>query len=416
MTLIFLDASHFPNKKNTSIMSIKSLPASDLRLVFIAVAENFGDQDEAIIEVEHVIHDPVAYARYEATPHTLSRKCSCCGSRLKYVSVVEHAPTGEFFQVGKDCARGIACLSRSVSAIEGASVALAQRLECSRREAAFRAQNPGACEALDWAATGINKKAADLRQKLRKFGALSEKQTEFLVKLHASDKAAREAATGSAVSGRQEITGTVVSVKQVWSDYTREYKSKALVVQDNGVKLYGNIPDSISDAASLAGQKVTFTANVEPSDKDPLFGFFSRLSGLRDASAPAPVKPKKAPLSKEEKAARAKVAIKKGNRSRNVSFFLADLPARFIQNGTNITLEKDAEVKCDHSGELCVIPAGTILRLFHGTAPGVGRRGHRVEVLGRADSEIFPENFGIPFYSQFFKKQPAQSLAQEALA
>lgn len=49
---------------------------------------------------------------------------------------------------------------------------------------------------------------------------------------------------------------------------------KMLVQHDTGWKVWGTCPSSLSDAGR--GDKVSFSAVLQPSDNDPKFGFFSR--------------------------------------------------------------------------------------------------------------------------------------------
>lgn len=72
-------------------------------------------------------------------------------------------------------------------------------------------------------------------------------------------------------AGRIVITGEVVSLKTVESDYGTQFKM--LVRDDRGFKVYGTEPSSINPGK---GERVTFTARVERSKDDDYFGFFSR--------------------------------------------------------------------------------------------------------------------------------------------
>ena len=276
------------DKPKKTTMNIKSLPVSDLKLV--AVCELDSDNDGNVIPLIHII-DQQAYD--ESTCELHGNHCNCCGHRLKYTCLIQHIPTKTLVPVGRDCARTIDGL-RDLGLVDGISVALAQRRACDKKEQAFRSNNHAACAALDWAATGINRTAKDIYEKLRKYGSLSEKQVAFLIGIYNRDIATRATATGTVPVGKQAIEGTILSVKpvgvEVRSDYNRFYTTthyKVLVDLGNGAKIFGKCPPKVyalGDATGARigvpekGQRVTFSATCNQSDKDPLFGFFERAT------------------------------------------------------------------------------------------------------------------------------------------
>lgn len=104
----------------------------------------------------------------------------------------------------------------------------------------------------------------------------------------AARKAAEEAARANAESvpiGKTIIEGVIVSTRMVHSDYGSTLKMK--VMSDAGWSVWGSVPKSLLGSYSLteqgevvidgvdAGDRVRFTATIEPSD-DVLFGFFKR--------------------------------------------------------------------------------------------------------------------------------------------
>jgi hypothetical protein len=72
--------------------------------------------------------------------------------------------------------------------------------------------------------------------------------------------------------GRQKLVGTVKSTKTV-PGYMGGITYKMLVELENGNRVYGTIPGSISGDV---GNTVEFMAKVTPSEDDTHFGFFSR--------------------------------------------------------------------------------------------------------------------------------------------
>jgi hypothetical protein len=79
--------------------------------------------------------------------------------------------------------------------------------------------------------------------------------------------------------GRRLLAGTVVSLKDVTSDYGTT--TKMLVTLDSGHRVWGTVPsgmpwDESKENGGLPGAKVQFTATVQRSSQDRAFGFFSR--------------------------------------------------------------------------------------------------------------------------------------------
>ena len=73
-------------------------------------------------------------------------------------------------------------------------------------------------------------------------------------------------------TGRVEVTGTVISTRTVYGDYGTQYK--ALIEDDRGFRLWGNLPSAIYSAEK--GERVTFVAALNPSQDDQTFGFWKR--------------------------------------------------------------------------------------------------------------------------------------------
>lgn len=94
--------------------------------------------------------------------------------------------------------------------------------------------------------------------------------------LEAARQAERDAAE-DVPTGREVITGEIVGLKEVADNfsYTERYILKMTVKDDRGFKVYGTMPASL-DAAR--GDRVTFTATVEPSNDDAKFGWFKRAT------------------------------------------------------------------------------------------------------------------------------------------
>lgn len=274
--------------------SIKTIPLADLILVsFTYQCDVFETEGGSLIPVmDHEVYDDAAWDLFQATSSFPRRtRCDCCGHSLKYSCLIQHVPSKAFYFVGRDCARTFTALKDHASVKnDDVGMAVAQRLACNRREAQWLAANTDGAALLAWAKTGLNRTAQDIAGKLRSYG-LSDAQTAFLRSLKSKDDAQRAAATGKVEAGKQNITGTIASVKaKTIEPYTRWDKTKVvykvLVALDNGTKVWGSAPGSFDETGTHAitgdgtipkqGERVSFSATVEPSDNDPLFGFFKR--------------------------------------------------------------------------------------------------------------------------------------------
>jgi len=127
----------------------------------------------------------------------------------------------------------------------------------------------------------------DICAKLDKYSSISEKQISFAIDLFNKLQAniARDAeliqerqqliSSGvSAPSGKQTVTGTIKGFKEVQNEWG--YANKVIVQLDSGAKVYGTLPSKGQDPQ--IGDKVSFVATFTVSDKDTLFGFYSRPS------------------------------------------------------------------------------------------------------------------------------------------
>lgn len=122
---------------------------------------------------------------------------------------------------------------------------------------------------------------------------LSEKQIAAVAKQLQADadraaaRAAEKAALNPVETGKQTISGEVVTVKYQDSQYGGSWKM--LVKDDRNFKVWGTIPNAIFNQQTaetedsynaspneLVGRKVSFNATVEASDDDKTFGFYSR--------------------------------------------------------------------------------------------------------------------------------------------
>jgi hypothetical protein len=97
----------------------------------------------------------------------------------------------------------------------------------------------------------------------------------YTLYLYSLARASREAVKppkAPVPAGRVEVTGTVISTREEWSQYGTQFK--ALIEDDRGFRLWGNLPSAIYRAEK--GDRVTFVAGLTASRDDEFFGFWKR--------------------------------------------------------------------------------------------------------------------------------------------
>lgn len=239
-------------------------------------------------------------------------ECNHCGHpAIRYIAVVEHIPTGARLAFGEICADRTELAGRDEFrkkfVFDKAKRELAA-YEKQQIRVRFKATNP---ELVEWlesvtADPGAQRKpphefVISLADQLRTRGELSERQVTAANKFLAREQEwqARRQAESDAMSdvapvaeGRRQIVGEIVSTKWQDSDYNMGCL-KMLVREPDGNKLWGTVPRSIDyylvcaepkRLDTLVGQKVTFTAEVKRSDKDPHFGVLKRPASAKLAA------------------------------------------------------------------------------------------------------------------------------------
>lgn len=218
-------------------------------------------------------------------------RCSHCGNgTVKYIAACIHIPTGEKVVFGSQCVERLNFkdgkqfqLARLKSLAEAHRTKLANYL---RREE-FIKNNPGLNEIVEKAKEityGESYFIRNIADKLDNYGYLSDKQVDSFVKavnrhFEYKEKLKNKPKGGPAPVGKQTITGTIVSFKDVESNYGYRpvMQTKMLVLLENGSKVYGTMPASVNQDTAK-GSEITFTATFEVSKNDESFGFFKRPS------------------------------------------------------------------------------------------------------------------------------------------
>lgn len=232
--------------------------------------------------------------------------CHICGAYYRHGDAYLHEPSGEVVLIGHICSgkmdlcpdrgdwtrrqRELAKLRKDAEYIK----ARAERQEATKSEAVeFLRGSPGLTEALET----DHYISRDLKDKLWRYGSLSEKQVALAVKLkrEADAPAEDQPVEIEPPAGRHEIEGEIVSTK--WVDNGFGGGLKMLVQCGNGTgryRLFGTVPAAINpdgsgwyapltesgeelESIELKGSRVRFTATVQPKERG--FGFFSRPAG-----------------------------------------------------------------------------------------------------------------------------------------
>lgn len=204
--------------------------------------------------------------------------CDICGAWFRHGDVWRHRQTGEHITLGHTCADkfDMAADRSEWKNLRGAAINRAKRrAELRRTVRELREQLRGDRELARALRCGHHI-VRDMVNRALRYGTLSPKQAELAKKLAREEAAPRapELPAMDVPEGRQELTGTLVSVQWREGYYGGALKG-LLVVEREGYqfKVWGTIPGS---ADPKRGDRVTFTATVERSQDDPAFGFWKR--------------------------------------------------------------------------------------------------------------------------------------------
>jgi hypothetical protein len=219
--------------------------------------------------------------------HEHGGTCQCCGAHALYLAAFYHEHHNEVIRVGQDCAEklGVGCEEAFNAARR--KVASAKEYATGKARARLQLEELGLMSA--WALWDEAKYygsdtdegiVVDMVRKLVTYGNLSDKQWEFLKRLMfrienravvEAQRAAEKAAAQDCPTGRLDIVGTVLTTRVVEGHYGDTLKM--FVKTTEGYTLWGTVPKGLT---AERGQEVRFRATVEPSEKDPKHGYFSR--------------------------------------------------------------------------------------------------------------------------------------------
>jgi hypothetical protein len=229
--------------------------------------------------------------------------CAHCGNGMvRWITAVLHHPTGEVCVFGSDCTKRLEFEDKhafKLAQLMAAAEARKVRFTVYNKRKSFLDANPALADAMvhvDDAVHAKNFFVKDVLAKLDRYGDLSEKQVAAVVASLARDvewavKRATEAAEpkGDAPSGRTEVTGTVLSMKEHENAFG--FTMKMTLKLTNGARVWVTAPGSES---LEKGDVVTLRATWTPSKDDKSFAFGSRphlvrkVSSATATAAPAP--------------------------------------------------------------------------------------------------------------------------------
>lgn len=272
---------------------------------------------------EHMGKTGGTYAKHEN-----SGSCHICGAGALYICRWYHALTNTYIMTGEDCARKLDMSVGSMNAFRRA-VADAREAQAGKRKAIAiladlnlmqaweiftaepvkHAENCAliighqdgeegstrersfygvkcSCGVSDTRMMYEETTITDIVSKLVRYGSISEKASAFVAKLLnnierrpiiAAQRKAEADAAGPVPTGRVELTGTVLGMKEVdnpgarFSRYASGTITKLLIKLENGSKVFGPRFANLEK-----GDTVKFIATIEASKDDAKFGFYKR--------------------------------------------------------------------------------------------------------------------------------------------
>lgn len=271
---------------------------------------DFGSEEFAA-EEHRRHHAVVAQLKAEgytrAFPERGSSQCGHCGVHIRYAALLTHEASKEYIYVGETCLGGrFSGTKAQFRQLRAAAAAAAKRSrEIGKAKAQFEDNMAAGIKAdpifammEDIAVTEGSSFLFDVRSKMHNY-PMSEKQIAAVVKTltkKAEWMAKREAEKADdrpALSGKQTIKGTVLSIKAEENPYSYYGATvyKMVVRDERGFKVWSTVPAAIIEAHDaeaeegenrflelLKGRTVQFNATLEVSDRDETFAFAKRPS------------------------------------------------------------------------------------------------------------------------------------------
>jgi len=205
-------------------------------------------------------------------------QCDHCGAHIRYVAVLRHIPTGDLIAVGETCLDNrVGMASQAAFRFQFIRTAAANERAHQARldaQAAFVAANPSIASLVGY--EGSNDFFASLSSQLLRNGSLSERQVLAYERAVAREAERAGEPKVPAPVGKQTVTGEVVGLK--WHENDFGGCLKMTVKDDRGFCVWVTVPAALSAMQNELerGDRVTFTATLEQSDRDETFAFGKR--------------------------------------------------------------------------------------------------------------------------------------------
>lgn len=222
----------------------------------------------------------------EATRERGTHQCHHCGAAIRYVAILKHVPTGDHIAVGETCLDNRFELESKADFDRLRKAAQLDRQK-QRLLKAYNAYLADPAHADLVAAFGADDKhsiVADIQNKLRKYGSISDPQANLVRKLEREriERKTRIAVEKTepkfaAPEGRVTIEGEVVNLKWVEGFREGEQTQKMLVkvtTPAGSYKVWSTVPFSCCNIQR--GDTVKFAATLTQSDDDESFAFAKR--------------------------------------------------------------------------------------------------------------------------------------------
>lgn len=202
--------------------------------------------------------------------------CGHCGHTLNQANILFHCPTGEWIIVGADCIERFHMTAlqykswRNREQLRAQRTALTEKLHKIDPRLVILADRPALMEL-------HNRFLSNIADQAEKYD-LSEKQVAAVLRTldqiedRQREKAERMATAQPAPSGKAQVVGRVLSIKDYENDYGVTWKM--IVEDDRGFRVFVSVPRAIDDVER--GDRVTFVATLTPADDDPTFAFGKR--------------------------------------------------------------------------------------------------------------------------------------------
>ena len=274
-------------------ISIKPEEWENIGYFFTMSVESFDGGRETESELELNVPDGAAFSgnelRDEFSSSEKVERCGCCNHRIKRGSFFHNNQTQEVIFVGFDCAKNIMKYRFDVNGVKKQTLSQRKlRIKMDAIQKAFSEYNGLEQALLDG---GYNKIITDIRERLFKWGNISPKQVDLVMKI-SSQRAEFVRVAKTLPVGKFEGELEVVSIKVVRIDEPSRYSPTGVLTHYNQssllkhptegwkiwVKNFGGKANYESDFVAKAGDRVIFKGNIEGSEKDPYFGFSKRVN------------------------------------------------------------------------------------------------------------------------------------------